>query len=75
MPALIKPGQVKVLTQDGELQITIVLELNINLNNNGISASVKELQTEEKKIEDKKENTNWEIPNFESKKIKFGKKE
>ncbi|RTK96611.1 MAG: hypothetical protein EKK64_03235 [Neisseriaceae bacterium] len=78
MPRLIKPGQVTVLTQDGEVQVTIVLELNINLNSEGISASVRELKTEEKAAEKKhiEEIPNWEIPNFENKnKIKFGKKE
>jgi hypothetical protein len=77
MAARITPGQVKILTQNGEVQVTIVLELNINLNSDGISASVKSIKEEEKK-EDKKlpeEVANWEIPSFESKKIKFGKKE
>ncbi len=78
MPALIKPGHVKVLTQNGEVQVTIVLELNINLNSEGLSASVRELKATEEKTENKKieENPDWEIPSFENKnKIKFGKKE
>ena len=32
MPQLIKPGNVKIMTQDGEVQVTIALELTINLN-------------------------------------------
>lgn len=75
MPALIRPGSVKVVTQDGEVHVLITLELNINLNSDGL-ASVGETNVETKKmVETKKEDPAWDIPDFGSSTINFGKRE
>lgn len=76
MAQLIKPNAVKVVTQDGEVKVTIALELTINLNseNMNISSSNKfENTTAKKSVEEK---TIWEIPDFVPvPKVGFGKKE
>jgi len=36
MPQLIKPGTVKIMTKEGEVQVSIILELNINLNTDSV---------------------------------------
>lgn len=60
----------KVVTKDGECQIHITLDLNININ--GTSVKVEESK---KLVEEKKEETEWVIPTFDSgEKVKFGKK-
>lgn len=77
MPQRIVPGSVKVLTQDGEVQVTITLELNINLNTDGVQVAAQ--ATTEKK----KDNTvslpeggDWLVPDFgASPKLDFGKRE
>lgn len=73
MPARLVPNSVKIITQDGEVQMFITLELNINLNTNGVISTI---ETETKKTLEKpvKENTEWAIPDFGSTKIDFGKK-
>ena len=73
MPSLIKPGTVRVLTQDGEVQVSITLELNINLNTEGV-LQVSGQSMVKKEVE--KESVEWAIPDFnESPKIDFGKQE
>ena len=81
MANLIRPNSVKVVTQDGEVQVTIALELTINLNANGLDVSAKSATTQDvnyvpaakKPKEDKIE---WEIPDFGAfPKVDFGKKE
>lgn len=72
MAQLIKPQEVKILTKDGQLEVFISLELNINLNGSGfdVTAQAKEVRT----IEKPKEDTLWELPDFtDQPKIKFGK--
>jgi len=60
MVDLIKP-RVSVTTKEGECQIHITLDLNINING-------------EAKLENK-ESAEWVIPNFNSgEKVSFGKK-
>lgn len=72
MPQLIKPGSVKILTQDGEVQVSIALELTINLNTDGVKVSA---QTVEYKKESPKD-SEFMIPDFgSSPKIDFGKRE
>lgn len=74
MPALIKPGSVKVITQDGEVHVLITLELNINLNSDGLTSL--DVNTETQKATEKKiDDTAWAIPDFESSSIEFGKKD
>lgn len=78
MANLIRPNSVKVVTQDGEVQVTIALELTINLNANGLDVSANSQDTNyvsavKKPKDDKVE---WEIPDFGAfPKVDFGKKE
>lgn len=73
MANLIKPGDVKIVTKNNEVFVNISLELNIKLDGNitslGIDANAKMPGT---KIESD-EKVNWEIPDFSSGKINFGK--
>jgi hypothetical protein len=77
MPQLIRPNEMKIVTKEGEVQVCIVLDLNINLTASGgieISTQAKEVQTLGQ-TEQKKE-THWAIPDFgPSPKIDFGKRE
>jgi regulatory protein YycH of two-component signal transduction system YycFG len=69
----IRPNTVIVSNNGGESHIKITLELNINLNSNGIQASV--TATEAKTVDDEIEKDfEFAIPDFESKAIDFGKK-
>lgn len=75
MVQLIKPNAVKVITKDGEIQVSLSIELNINLNTDGINFNthVEKLDAKQEKTTEK---TNWEIPDFENiETINFGKKE
>ncbi len=77
MPQLIRTlkPETKVITKDGEIQVSITLDLNINLTTNGgveVTAQAKQVE----QIETKKEETQWAIPDFgPSPRISFGKKE
>lgn len=70
MPNLIKQGEARVITKNGEVFVNIALELNIKLDGSNIQISngaANSTQQEQDKI-------NWEIPDFEpSNKIQFGK--
>lgn len=73
MPQLIKPSDVKVLTKDGEVKISITLDLNINLNDGRTQVQINEIGLSKPKenLEDK---TVWQIPDFTpGEKINFGK--
>jgi hypothetical protein len=71
MGNLLRPGNVRVITKDGEVVINLVLDININLNNGGITVSQMPLETELPE----KEDTQWEIPDFvaPNTKLNFGK--
>ncbi len=59
----IKHGDVRIITQEGEIKI--VLELNINISTNEVSVS-----------QEKEEDNTWVVPEFTATpKISFGKKE
>jgi hypothetical protein len=74
MPQLIKPGTVKIMTQDGEVQVSIALELTINLNTDGVKVSAQAIKQEQEELV--KEKNDWMIPDFgDSPKLDFGKKE
>jgi len=78
VPQLIKPGSVKITTQDGEVQVTIALELTINLNTDGVKvyAQAVEQKKEEIQQEIQQEKDEWMIPDFgASPKLDFGKRE
>jgi hypothetical protein len=74
MPQLIKPGDVKIITKDGEVKISISLDLNINMGE--VSGGVGILKSNiEQKINKKEEDkVQWAIPDFApTEKINFGK--
>lgn len=77
MVNLIKPYQTKIITKNGECQISITLDLNINLNSDGLVLGVSAADAKVKKKQQEEDDTvNWAIPDFGSgDKIKFGKKE
>ena len=73
MPNLIRPAVTHVITKDGEVQVSITIDLNLNLTTGGIitaSADVEATPLPKKKEEEDL----WEIPSFKSGgKLKFGK--
>ena len=75
MAQLIKPQNVKIITKDGELLISLQLDININLNQSGnfvLSEPNSSPTVEEKKKEE--DAMQWAIPDFKPlEKIKFGK--
>jgi len=76
MAQLLKPGDVKIVTKDGEITLKLQIDLNINLNQTG-SISVTSDNKETTKAVDvanKEDETAWTIPDFgPTTKIKFGK--
>jgi len=71
MAQLIRPGSVKIMTRDGEVQVSITLELNINLNTDGVKLGAQAVEEKEKP-----EKNEWAIPEFEaSPRLNFGKRE
>lgn len=77
MPQLIKPSDVKVVTKDGEVKVSITLDLNINLTNLLEGMSLPSTQSAKKENNSIAENLDdkvvWAIPDFSSEKINFGK--
>ena len=63
----LKTQPIQTITKDGECKISISIQLDINLNDDG-GVSVKAIASPEEK-----EDTLWAIPDFGSEKIKFGK--
>lgn len=77
MPQLIRPTNVKVVSKDGEIQVSLTIDLNINLNGT-VQAGVQEKFTEEPPASPDvvKEADLWMIPDFEpAEKIDFGRRE
>lgn len=72
MAQLIRPSDVKIITKDGELKVSITLDLNINMNGSVETVSVDGKSTVKKEALDDK--VAWAIPDFVSEKINFGKK-
>jgi hypothetical protein len=64
MVQLLKPAIVKVVTKNGECEISI--NLNINITTDGLKIDIKN--------EEKQEKAEFIIPDFMSHNIKFGKK-
>lgn len=74
MPQLIKPSDVKVLTKDGEIKVSITLDLNINLQELEFKNKKFDNNSENNKIDQVEDKTVWQIPDFDSgQKINFGK--
>ena len=75
MVRILKPEKVKtkVVTKNGECKIE--LTLNININSEGVSVTADGKKAKDKKyIDEGEDEVNWAIPEFDSKKIDFGKK-
>jgi hypothetical protein len=72
MPNLIKPGEARVITKNGEVFVNISLELTVKLDGSNISVAANGIQ-DKAKLADQGEKINWEIPDFSSDKIQFGK--
>lgn len=74
MPQLIKPGETKVVTKDGECIVSIALELTIKLEGDGLQVKAQALPSQTAEVlPEKKEEPAWQIPDFaSSKKVKFG---
>lgn len=71
MANLIKQGEAKVITKNGEVFVNISLELNIKLDGSNLQfAKTGVTGASLAPVEDK---VNWEIPDFSSDKIEFGK--
>ena len=71
MPALLKP--IKILTKDGEVQVSITLDLNINLNTMNVTVNESQEQIKSQNTKEE-ESAEWMIPDFdESPKVNFGK--
>lgn len=71
MPSLIKQGEAKVVTKNGEVFVNIALELTIKLEGTNIQGGV-QASGGVQKI-DHEEKVQWEIPDFSPNKIDFGK--
>lgn len=68
-----EPTKVTTITKDGECNVTISIELTLNINSDGLSVSASVKPKDTKEIPEE-EDTKWAIPDFESQKIEFGKK-
>ena len=70
MPNLIKQGEAKVVTRNGEVFVNITLELNIKLDGTNLQVSGSPNTSSSPA---KQDNVSWQIPDFTSNKIDFGK--
>jgi hypothetical protein len=71
MPNLIKPNSVKVITKDGEITVSLQIDLNINLNQNGTSFTSNNTGGV---ANNKDDDFEWAIPDFQkAEKVNFGK--
>jgi hypothetical protein len=74
MPQLIRPGETTVVTKtkQGECSVKISLDLNINLNADGV-VSVQGVSGKAKQVEEE-DKVDWTIGDFApKKKVNFGK--
>lgn len=76
MPNLIKPGEARVITKNGEVFVNISLELTVKLDGSNISVAAVGKNSESglsstEAVSDSK--VGWQIPDFTSSKIEFGK--
>ena len=75
MGSLIKPGEIKIVTQNNELLVNIALESNIKLDGNITNLNISsEVPGNNDKVNTDNEKVSWAIPDFTSgNKINFGK--
>jgi len=72
MANLINPSGVQVITKDGEMTVSLKIDLNINLNGTAVNIPINE--TAKVKNMDDDDKVEWMVPDFaNSKKINFGK--
>lgn len=78
MASLIKPGSLKVVSKDGEVQVSLTIDLNVNINSNeNFFSNNKTLENNSSNegSKEKKDKFDWAIPDFEeAPKLDFGKK-
>jgi hypothetical protein len=75
MASLIRQGEAKVVTKNGEVFVNIALELTLKLEGTGIQGAVSATggATPPQAHDKDDEKVKWEIPDFSSNKIEFGK--
>jgi hypothetical protein len=74
MPQLIKPNDVKIVTKDGEVKISISLDLNINMGEISGGVNILKSDIESKATKKEEDKIQWAIPDFTpAEKINFGK--
>lgn len=73
MPNLIKQGEAKVVTKNGEVFVNITLELNIKLDGTNLQVVSGGAAPTVSSNSPKQEEVSWQIPDFTSNKIDFGK--
>lgn len=74
MPNLIKQGEARVITKNGEVFVNIALELTIKLDGTNLLQSVGSGDSPAVALTPKQDDkVNWVIPDFSSEKIDFGK--
>lgn len=76
MVQLIKPHQVKVVTSQGECQVHLTLDLNINLTADDIKVAVQGGNANSPTKQEEDDEFKWAIPDFEDDddSLDFGKK-
>jgi indole-3-glycerol phosphate synthase len=71
----IRKQDIKVTTQQGEVDLNITLEINLNLNTEGMIVSASGVEAKAKKIKkEEKEESPYLVPDFTMGKVDFGKK-
>ncbi len=79
MPQVIKTAETKIISKNGECEISIkiepiVIEINLNVNADGTFSVNSAKAKEEIKAQIEEEKVNWAVPDFGSlEKVKFGK--
>lgn len=76
MAQLFKPGEVKVISREGEITLSLQIDLNININSSGAPVVEGIVRTKESNVKstNEEESNSWMIPDFKpAEKIKFGK--
>jgi hypothetical protein len=75
MPSLITPHSVKIITKEGEITVSLQIDLNINLNQSGTTFTSNNNNGGVSSSGVKKDDDfEWAIPDFQkSEKVNFGK--
>lgn len=73
MPNLVKQGEARVITKNGEVFVNIALELNIKLDGSTLQIATSGAPGGVNSAVAGEEKVKWEIPDFSSGKIDFGK--